>query len=83
MNKARNGLFKNKYFIVFYGEDDDTYIAGFDNIKEICLYKGIQPTPQNMNALQVKLYRALKRQDHNTCMLNGSKMHVYLIEHDL
>ena len=27
MNKARNGLFKNKYFIVFYGEDDDTYIA--------------------------------------------------------
>lgn len=75
-----NPFFKGRYFIVFYAEDNDTFVEYFDNIKEICKYKQLELTPQNLNLVQVELYRALRRDDHSTKMLNGRKMYVYLID---
>ena len=75
-----NPYYKGRYLIAFYGEDDDTLIDFFDNIREICKYKKLEMTLQNLNLIQVELYRALRRDDHSTNMLNGKKMHVYLID---
>ena len=75
-----NPFYKGKYFIVFYAEDNDTFVEYFDSIREICNYKKLEMTLQNLNVIQVELYRALRRDDHSTTMLNGKKMYVYLID---
>ena len=74
------GCYKNKYFITFYDEADEDFIASFDNLRQICQYRGKEPTSSNLTLIAVELYRALRREDHSTRMLDGTLMHVYLID---
>lgn len=75
-----NNCYKNKYFISFYDENDEGFVISFDNLKQICLYKGKELTSQNLTLISVELYRALQRADHSTRMLDGTLMHVHLID---
>lgn len=72
--------FKSKYFIVFYGENDDDYITSFDNIADICKYKQWEINLQNTQAVKNLLWVALQKEDHRTKMLDGTLMHVYLVD---
>jgi len=76
----KNTYYKKKYFISFYDESDENFVVSFDNLKQLCAYKGKELTSQNLILISVELYRALKRPDHTTRMLDGSLMHVYLID---
>lgn len=76
----QNDFYKGRYHIVFYAEDDDEYIAGFNSIKDICLYKEKPITSTNLNMIRVELYRALKNEKHETYMLDNKLRHVYLID---
>jgi len=76
-----NKLFKGKYWITFYDWDDETFLIGFDNLEQICLYKGLEVNAKNMNKINMGLYRALRRKTHRTRLLNDDHdMHVYLID---
>ncbi len=75
-----NNCYKNKYFIVFYDEQDENFVISFDNLKQICLYKGKELSVQNLTLISVELYTAVKRSDHSTRMLDGKLMHVHLID---
>ena len=72
--------FKGKYIIVFYDKEDERVLAMFDNIHEICRYKKMDSSPNSYNLMKVELYRALRRPDHKTLMLDGTLMHVYTID---
>lgn len=78
--ESKPRYFKGRYMISFYDASDDVLIAMFDNIKEICTYKNKEFNEKNYTLIKVELYRALKRSDHCTWMLNGRLMHVYLID---
>ena len=82
MNKQQNSdkLFKGRYLIAFYGYDDETPIVVFNNIKEIMEYRKEEVSQRNYTFLKVHLYKALKRENHVTRMLDGSPMRVYLID---
>lgn len=75
-----NNCYKNKYFISFYDELDENFVISFDNLKQICMYKGKELSVPNLTLISVELYRALKRPDHSTRMLDGTLMHVHLID---
>lgn len=77
-NKKR--LYKKKYMIVFYDMEDETYLYGFNNCYEICVWKKWEPTPKNLNFIQYTLCRALKRETHKTNLLDGTYMRVYLVD---
>ena len=72
--------FKGKYIIVFFDWTDEWIEAMFNNIKEICEYKKLDINPKSYNLVKIELYRALKRPNQTTRMLNGKLMHVYLID---
>ena len=80
---SEDRFYKKKYCITFYDASDENVVAIFDNIKQICEYKKKALTNSNVNLISVELYRALKREDASTRMLDGSLMHVYLIEADI
>lgn len=75
-----NKYYKGRFMIVFYDETDEEFVAGFTNIKQLCLYKNKELTATNINLVSVEVYRALKREDHSTRMLNGSLNHIHLID---
>lgn len=83
MNKQKNlsdsQLFKGRYIITFY-DLDDNIVAVFNNIKEIAKYRGEEITQESYTQLKCYLYRALKRENHITRMLDGNLMQVYLID---
>lgn len=65
--------------LVFYGVDDDTYIIGFETVKEVMKYMGLESTKQNYDIVMHSIYRALKRPFGYTELL-GRPMHMYLID---
>lgn len=77
---ATETFFKGKYMIVFYDENDEDIVISFNNIKEICKYRKLDVCQKNLTLISVEVYRALKREDHYTRILNGKLMHVYLID---
>lgn len=74
--------YKGQYFIVFYDEADEELLYMFDNAREILLYQKKPITKNNINLVNVELYRALKRKDHLTRFLNGEWMKIYIIENN-
>ena len=74
-------LYKERYWITFFDEDDETFLMGFDNLEDICRYKNLPVNKRNIDTIMINLYRALKRETHLTEMLiPGHPMHVYLID---
>lgn len=79
-NQIKTKFYKSKYCIVYYTYDEEQFVASFDNVFEICKYKKLAITDNNLQKTKVELYRALKRETHHTTMLNGKSMKVYLID---
>ncbi len=79
-SQQKSNLYKRRYHIAFYGDDDETYIAGFDNVTDICRYKGLALNKTNLEMLRSELCHALQRDGNSTRMLNGKSMRVYLID---
>ena len=73
-------LYKRKYHIVFYDINDEDYIIGFDNVSDMCIYKGWEVNKTNLEFLRSELCHALKREGNTTRMLTGKSMRVYLID---
>ena len=71
--------YKNKYFIVFYDKTDENLQYIFNNVKDILKFKNKEINKQNINLLNVELYRALNSEFHFTRCLNGEVMRVYII----
>lgn len=76
-------LYKGKFFIVFYDKTDRYFINMFDNVREILAYINKPITRQNINLINVELYRALKTDTHFTKMLTGEVMRVYAIPSEI
>ena len=76
----KQGIYKNKYLISFYDDKDEHFVMSFDNLRQICQYRSKEPTTNNLTLIAVELYRALKREDHSTRMIDGTLMHVYLVD---
>ena len=74
--------YKNKYYIVFYDESDEVFLHIFDNVREILKYQGRECTRQNVNLVNVELYRALKSESHITKFLDNTKTRVYIIDRE-
>jgi hypothetical protein len=66
-------------FLAYYEPDDDTFAVGFEDIKEIMRYRGLEETKSNYDLIAIEVYRALKRKDGYTEML-GRPMHLHLID---
>lgn len=80
LSKNKSKYYKKKYFIVFYAENDEDYVSSFDNIKDICKYKSWEVSQTNMQKIKNLLWSALHKENHQTRMLDGKLMHVYLID---
>lgn len=72
--------YKQTHIIAFYDSDDDTLLHIFNNVREIAKFKNQTISRQNINILNVELYRALKRASHSTRMLTGCVMKVHIID---
>lgn len=73
-------LYNNKYALAFYENDDETFLFMVNNIKELCDYLKMEPTHNNLNLLQVKVFRGLRRSNHVIRFNHGKRLHVYLID---
>jgi len=77
---VNNKLYKGHYFICFYDADDEFLVAIFDNTYEILAYRNLEVTPKNIALIRVEVCNALKRDPPTTKMLDGTPMHVHLID---
>lgn len=76
-------LYKDKYNIVFYDMDDETFLASFNNIEELCKFRGIEPTNKNKSEIASKIYHCVKKDSHVTKLYYGTKnCLLYLIADD-
>lgn len=79
-----NNYYKRRYMIAFYKEtkekDDERLVEIFDNSQQICKYRKLPLTQNNLLKIKVELYNALKRTPPVTRMLDGTSMKVYLID---
>lgn len=85
MDKIRRGprkFYKGRYFIVFYDKTDEVLEHMFDNVREILKFQKRECTRQNVNLINVELYRALRSKTHITKFLTGEVMRVYIIERE-
>ena len=73
-------LYKGQYFIVFYDKTDTNFLESFDNVREILKFQHKSITRQNVNLVNVELYRALRTDTHLTRFLTGELMRVYIID---
>lgn len=74
--------YKGKYFIVFYDKTGEELLYMFDNAREILQFQGKPATRQNINYVNVRLYRALKTDTHFVTFLTGEVMTVYIFDID-
>jgi hypothetical protein len=72
--------YKGKYFMVFYDKDDTELLYMFDNVRDILHFQNKEITRQNVNLLNVELYRALKSKTHQIRFLTGEIMKVYIFD---
>lgn len=75
----KRALYKNKYFITFYENDNDTLFMIFDNVIEILQYLQKEVNDYNRRLIDIELYRALKQRNGKTQML-GRTMYVYIFD---
>ena len=73
-------LYKGKYILSFYEKDDDTLAFIACNLREVCKRLRWEVNRKNMNVIQVNVYRALKRQNHQINLFKGKAYRVYLID---
>lgn len=72
--------YKGRYFIAFYDKTGENLLHMFDNAREILKFQGKPLTRQNVNHVNVRLYRALKTDTHFVTFLTGEVMRVYIFD---
>lgn len=86
MKEVRHGthkLYKGRYFIVFYDKTDERLKYMFDNVRDILTFQKKQHTRDNVNRVNVEIYRALKSKEHFTTFLTKKEvLRVYIIDTD-
>lgn len=75
----KRSLYKGKYFLVFYDKTDEELLYIFENVRDILKFMGKEITRQNINLINVELYRALRSREHFCRFLTGEVMRVYMI----
>ena len=77
-------FYKNKYFIVFYDKDDEEFLYTFNNVHEILKFQNKEINHQNVNLINVEIYRGLKRKGNLCKFLTGETMtiHIYDVDED-
>lgn len=79
---ANQKLYKNKYFLVFYDKTDEDLMYMFDNVRDILKFMGKSLTKQNINLINVEIYRALSSKEHFCRFLTGEVLRIYIILND-
>lgn len=77
-----NSLYKGKYFLVFYDKTDEELKYMFDNVRDILKFMGKALTRQNVNLINVEIYRALSSKEHFCRFLTGEVLRIYMILND-
>ena len=77
--KGTHKFYKGEYLIVFYDKTDTQLLYVFDNVREILRFQEKELSRQNINLINVELYRALKSKEHFTRFLTGEVLRVYII----
>lgn len=54
--------YKGQYEISFYDKNGENFIEGFDNVREILPWLGREVNRQNINEMNVHLYKCLKKE---------------------
>lgn len=72
-------LYKGKYFLAFYDKTDEQLEYIFENVRDILKFMGKEITRQNVNLINVELYRALSTEEHFCRFLTGEVLRVYMI----
>lgn len=81
MKKERpEKLYKDKYVIMFYEKDDDTFKYQFNNLRQVCKELGWPITRNNMNRIQVDIYRSIRKHNHQTNLFKGQCLKVYIVD---
>ena len=83
MNDEYVKYYKRRYLISFYRElpnGDEEFVESFDNVNDICKYKKLKITENNLSLIKTDLYRVLKKDPPITRMLDGTEMRVYLVD---
>ena len=83
MKDIRRGprkYYKGQYFIIFYDRTDEIPMYIFNNVREILAFQKKEITRQNVNQVNVEMYRALKTDTHFTRFLNEKLLRVYIID---
>ena len=75
-------LYKGKYFLVFYDKTDEELMYLFETVRDILKFMGKKITRQNVNIINVELYRALRSTEHFCRFLTGEVLRVYMIPSD-
>lgn len=77
-----HGLYKGKYFLVFYDKSDEVFKYVFNNVRDILKFMKREVTRQNINLINVELYRALSSEEHFCRFLTNDLLRVYMIDAD-
>lgn len=80
MNDEDERLYKKKYVIAIYERDDETLKYLFNNLTELCEALGWEVNRKNMNRIQVNMYRALKRPNHQFNLFRHQGYRVYIVD---
>lgn len=83
--KNEESYYKGKYHIAFYQDTEDgpaeKYYKGFNNVFEICEYKGWPITKENINRIHQALYKATNNDKaHYTSLIDDIRLSVELID---
>lgn len=73
-------LYKGRYFIIFYDKTGEMPLHIFDNVKDILKFQKKPLTKENINYINVRLYRALRTKEHFVTFLTGKVMRVYIFD---
>lgn len=77
--RGTHKFYKGIYSIDFYTNDEyETFIASFDNVRDILRYQNKEITRSNVILLNTEIARALRRPSHYTRCLDGKGMKVYI-----
>lgn len=80
---SSDSYYKGRYIIAFYEDegDDETFRIAFNNVTEICKYKGLEVNTSNINMIHQALYLALnEKNEPTTKLIDNVRLKVYLID---
>ncbi len=77
--KPTHALYKGRYLLAFYDKTDEQLLYLFDNVRDILKFMNKACTRQNVNLVNVMLYRALSTEEKFVRFLTGEVMRVYMI----